>query len=171
MIFERSTASALRFPICPPKPDCDKCGRYGGNVRDITEPTHFEVCSTNSSRVHILSETPAAMAGAVARVYNRARGYCQGGYCGGSDGKMSPLKWKREHQIALLLAILLGGGVGLIYGFSVEDPFGHYFYWDSQVVYQSWFRLSEHLRAGDKWIPAGFVGRCDGLLGCDAGRA
>jgi len=34
-----------------------------------------------------------------------------------------------------------------------------------------WLRLSEQLRAGDKWIPAGFLGRFDALLGCDAGRA
>lgn len=46
----------------------------------------------------------------------------------GGDFQMNPLKWKREHQIALACAAALGAVIGAIFGFWYLIP-AHHFYW------------------------------------------
>lgn len=41
---------------------------------------------------------------------------------------MNPLHWKREHQIALVMAIALGAAVGWFIGLREVSPYGHE-YW------------------------------------------
>jgi hypothetical protein len=38
---------------------------------------------------------------------------------------MNPLKWKREHQVALFCAVVLGCLAGLILGLREIKPYGH----------------------------------------------
>jgi hypothetical protein len=40
---------------------------------------------------------------------------------------MNPLRWKREHQIALLGAAIIGAIVGFIFGIHEADPYGKIF--------------------------------------------
>jgi hypothetical protein len=48
---------------------------------------------------------------------------------------MNPLTWKREHQLALLCAITLGGVAGLLFGLWHVAEYGYSIRWSSGCVY------------------------------------
>ena len=60
---------------------------------------------------------------------------------------MNPLTWQREHQVALLLGIVLGIGLGLLVGFMYEGF--HY------ATVESW-KIGSRFR----WGNPGRFGRC-----------
>jgi hypothetical protein len=43
--------------------------------------------------------------------------------------KMNPIEWKREHQIALGAAILVGFALGLAFGYTRDRHFGGFWDW------------------------------------------
>ena len=52
---------------------------------------------------------------------------------------MNPLGWKREHQVALLMAILAGAALGVVLGYLVyAAPKGA----DGGIGFESWLRRS-----------------------------
>lgn len=62
--------------------------------------------------------------------------------------EMNPLTWQREHQVALLLGIVLGIGLGLLVGFMYEGF--HY------ATVESW-KIGSRFRWG---ILGALVGAC-----------
>jgi hypothetical protein len=75
---------------------------------------------------------------------------------------MNPLRWKREHQIALLGAGIIGAVVGFIFGVRAADPYGRAFehfgnngmtwintYW---IVVVAWSLLAACLGSGTVYV-------------------
>ena len=45
-----------------------------------------------------------------------------GAYRRGAEGKINPLNWKREHQIAFLVAVIFGACIGIFAGVQQIEP-------------------------------------------------
>ncbi|HEV2562427.1 MAG TPA: hypothetical protein VGT78_09825 [Rhizomicrobium sp.] len=55
---------------------------------------------------------------------------------------MNPLKWKKEYQIALSIAVALGAFLGWLYGLQNVDWMFHHHYWfDYWLAVGKWSAL------------------------------